>query len=814
MTATSTPGNYVTVTKKNPNGTVSQIIDANLKSTIFAYYPDTTANRVLGVAGLLWTVTDPTGVVTTITSYDKNGNPLEMTVKDTAGTVRLTSSQQHDALNRLKQLTKTATALPNIITKYGYDNVGNLNSLIDAESRETKYEYRYDRKVKKITDPKLNDTVLKYSGSEGNGVDKLVGVYDANVTKTTPFDGEPHTAFSYDKLGRLEYETDQLGKKMYYTYYDNGQLKEKYDVTNATPGTLLVTYLYNNRGQLTDKNFADGTFERYTYYPDGKLWTAANQNISYTYNYYTDGRLQSVTDTTNNRTVSYDQYDGLGQRKQVTILKGAGVDERVITYDYDAANRPWHITSSAGIFTYAYDNLGRRDTLTYPNGTLADWNFDDLNRLTSITHKVSGGAAFAAFNYQEYDMVGNRKSVTGSKNETYGYDELYRLLTVTSTKPESFNYDAVGNRQHGPGATDTAYVPNSANQLIQGRKLAYAYDNFGNQTTKTDPDATDKSWVQTWDYNSRLVKVEKIKGAERRTVTFTYDPFGRRIGKQMTTVIDGSTKTRNWSYLYDGDSVAVEFCTDENNTTTKTYYTQGPGIDEHLAVERGGQLYYYHADGLGSIAAITDAAHTVIQSYEYDSYGMVTPATSFRNSYVYTGREWDKETGLYYYRARYYDPIEGRFISKDPIGLAGGINVYAYVQNNPINRIDPLGLRPLNENEKSLLSPYIPKVDLDNADLHDGEVPWYLPNSMAGITRGNDIYFRKNVYDENTPEGIAVLGHELVHVGQYREGATAFSFLWSYRYGYSRNTEYEKPAYELEDLIKFDLKKKGYPCNR
>ena len=93
----------------------------------------------------------------------------------------------------------------------------------------------------------------------------------------------------------------------------------------------------------------------------------------------------------------------------------------------------------------------------------------------------------------------------------------------------------------------------------------------------------------------------------------------------------------------------------------------------------------------------------------------------------------------------------------------------------------------MNDNEKGTLSPYIPKVDLDNADLHVGEVPWYLPNSMAGITRGNDIYLRS--YDSSTINDIATLGHELVHVGQYREGATAFSFLWSYRYGYSRNTE-------------------------
>ena len=762
------PASNGTIIRHNPNGTVKEIVDANntnfvggrglvvtektgATKTVLTYYPDTPENRTAGIVGLLENVTTPDGITTTIASYDKTGNPLEISLKDTAGTVRLTSSQQHDALNRLKQLTKITASLPNIITKYGYDFTGNLNSLIDAENRETRYEYNYNRQVKKITDAKRNDTIFTYSGSAGSGVDQLVGVYDANVAKNTPLDNQPHTSFTYDKLGRVEYETDQLNKRMHYTYYDNGLLKEKYDATASTPGILLASFVYNNQWLVTDKNFADGTSEHYTYYPDGKLWTASNQNISYTYVYYDDGRLHTITDTTNNRVISYDQYDKLGQRKQVTILKGAGADERVIGYDYDAANRPWHITSNAGTFTYAYDNLGRRDTLTYPNGTTADLYFDDLNRLTAITNKVTGGAAFAAFNYSDYDKVGNRKAVSGSKNETYGYDELYRLLTVTAVKSETFDYDAVGNRQSGPGAADAAYVPNAANQMTVGRKLGYTYDNFGNQTTRTVSGASDKSWVQTWDLQNRLVKVERTTAAERRTVTFKYDPLGRRIGKQLTTVIDGISKTETWSYVYDGGSIAVEIYTDESNTTTKTFYTQGPGVDEHLAMERGGQFYYYHTDGLGSVVTITDAAKTVVQSYEYDSYGMVTPSTAFRNSYTYTGREWDSEAGLYYYRARYYDPMEGRFIQKDPISILGNIytnqfnvtfdqyvksvtNAYVYTDNNPINYTDPLGLAPFDAQKWAQLTNSVTYYSTKYNDRLNAALNW-----VGGKIQGNAL---------------------------------------------------------------------------
>ena len=126
------------------------------------------------------------------------------------------------------------------------------------------------------------------------------------------------------------------------------------------------------------------------------------------------------------------------------------------------------------------------------------------------------------------------------------------------------------------------------------------------------------------------------------------------------------------TYTYDGEDIVLQTESD-GTATTVTQYVHGPGIDEPLAMVRGGQSYFYHADGLGSILAISDSAQNVVERYSYDAFGMVTASDpGFDNAYAYTGREWDKELGLYYYRARYYDPMEGRFISKDPIGFAGG----------------------------------------------------------------------------------------------------------------------------------------------
>jgi RHS repeat-associated protein len=200
-----------------------------------------------------------------------------------------------------------------------------------------------------------------------------------------------------------------------------------------------------------------------------------------------------------------------------------------------------------------------------------------------------------------------------------------------------------------------------------------------------------------YDYENRLRKATMPDGT---IAEYKYDALGRRIEKAVNGTVTG--------YLYDREDILAEY--DATGAVT-TQYIHGAGIDEPLAMERAGQAYYYHADGLGSIAALTDNSGTIVQWYEYDAFGNITNQmnTSFKQPYTYTGREHDPETGLYYYRMRYYDAHIGRFISEDPIGFAGGTvnlyeyvdsvgkplvgtNLYEYVGNDPINWIDPLGL--------------------------------------------------------------------------------------------------------------------------
>ena len=121
-------------------------------------------------------------------------------------------------------------------------------------------------------------------------------------------------------------------------------------------------------------------------------------------------------------------------------------------------------------------------------------------------------------------------------------------------------------------------------------------------------------------------------------------------------------------------------------------YTQRKGVDQPLAQLRSGTTSYYEQDGLGSITSLSNAAGAVAETYTYDSYGKPTASTgTLTNPFQYTGREFDTETGIYYYRARYFDPTAGRFLNQDPIRFGGGANFYAYTRNNPVARIDPFG---------------------------------------------------------------------------------------------------------------------------
>jgi RHS repeat-associated protein len=202
--------------------------------------------------------------------------------------------------------------------------------------------------------------------------------------------------------------------------------------------------------------------------------------------------------------------------------------------------------------------------------------------------------------------------------------------------------------------------------------LTVAYDANGNTLT----DASGKSY--TWDFENRLVSAV-VPGTG--TVTFKYDPFGRRVQKSSAL---GTT-----NYLYERDTLLEEV---GNSGNVLASYTHSPGIDKPLAEIRSGTASYYEQDGQGSVSSVSNSAGSTSNTYTYDSYGKVTASTgTIINPLKYAAREFDIETGLYYNRSRFYDPATGRWLSEDPIRFIGGVDFYAYVLNNPLRFRDPFG---------------------------------------------------------------------------------------------------------------------------
>jgi len=626
--------NHVTTYTYDSRGNITSITNPLSKTTAMTY--DSYNN--------LLTVTDPKNGIVTMT-YDGAGNMLTQT-----DALNKVTTFLYNNLNQLTQITDPRGT----ITQYTYDYQGNRLTSTDGNNNPTYFTYNYKGQLTQITDALNHQTNMAY-GSTGcsscGGVDKLTSLTDAKSHTT---------AYAYDQRGKLLQETDPLGKITAYTYDGKGNL-----ITRTGPDNKTIAYSYDLNNRLIQKTYSDNTTVVFQYDDAGNMTYAGNQNIAYNFTYDANNRITRITDS-NSRTIQY-TYDAAGNRASM-VTPG----NKTTTYTYDNNNQINQIATDLGNFTFTYDAANRRITRTFPNGTTSTYAYDDDSRLTGIT-TTHGGTTIDSATYT-LDGVGNRLSKTQQSVTTaYSYDTVYRLTQATPTggsyQPEVYTYDNVGNR-----LTSTYEQPPSVNETT-----TYGYDG-----------------------ENRLTGIQITQGSNVKQLTFAYDPFGRRISK--TIVQDGigadctapNTCPRTTTYLYDGQNIILEY-----NTSSEivTRYTHGPNIDEPLALEVKNTTsytpYYYHADGLGSITALSNASGSIVQRYEYDSFGNQTITTNgnIKQPFTFTGREYDSETGMYFYRARYYDQKAGRFVTKDPISFAGGdVNLYAYVGNDPVNWGDPYGL--------------------------------------------------------------------------------------------------------------------------
>jgi RHS repeat-associated protein len=713
LTTTDANGNTITYTYDGNNNMTSQTAQLNGS-------PVTTSYTYNSFAEVL-TMTDALGNTTTNT-YDGNGNLLSVTSpapnSQTPASVTQFSyntlgelTQILDPLNHATTIAYYSTGLiqsitdaQNNTTSYAYDSRGNRTSVIDpinGSAHPTTFTYDPMSRLTGITYPNGTSAGFAYdsrgrriSATDQNGktttyayddADRLISVtdpasnltqygYDTEGNLTSITDGNNHTTyFTYDTMGRVIQTTFPSTLTETYSYDQLYNLTSKTDRKGQT-----IQYVYDSLYRMTSKTYPDETSASYVYDLVGKIQQVTDPTGTYAFAYDNMGRLigtstQYVFLPGYNFQNSY-SYDAASNRKSLTAPDGS-----TNSYNYDTLNRLTTLTNSlTGQFGFAYDALSRRTQLTRPNGINTNYSYDSVSHLLSVLHQA-GSTTLDGASYS-YDYAGNRTSKTNYLDGTtwnYGYDAIYELLQVThgGSTTESFSYDAVGNRLSSSGVPSYSY--NSSNELTSNSNGSYTYDANGN----TLSDAAGRSY--TWDFENRLTQVVNPGVG---TTTFRYDPFGRRIQKS------GPLGTTN--YLYDGlDSSAnlIEELDSAGNVLAR--YAQELSVDAPLSMLRSGTGSYYQADGLGSITSLSSSAGALANTYTYDSFGKLTASTgTLTNPFQYTAREADSETGTYYYRARYFDQNVGRFVSEDPIGFRGGINFYRYVSNNPLNLTDPTGL--------------------------------------------------------------------------------------------------------------------------
>ncbi|MHB8717207.1 MAG: RHS repeat-associated core domain-containing protein, partial [Sulfuricaulis sp.] len=515
-----------------------------------------------------------------------------------------------------------------------------LIQTIFADGGNATYSYDVNDRQTAVTTP--NNLTTQYS------VDDLGN----RLSETSPDRGT--IRYTYDAAGNVLTQTDARAQVTSYTYDALNRVATR---QSSAAFTKPAFYNYDScyRGRLCTIN--DGAMPVMSFGYDGlgrmiyesDNYAALNSQFSYSLG----GRLTSITDNSG-RTVNY-AYNTLGQVTQVST-----------TYNNTTTVLASNIT---------YYPFGPVAAFGFGNGESYQAQFDNAYRPTVRTDGIY------AESITNYDAADNILARTAPGAQSFTYDPLNRLTQGTDNSSGSFGtlayvYDLNGNRQsvtHNGTMTNYVYSPTSSDWLSQA----------GSDSRVLNPDGSTASTTSLGSLNyDGYGDLTGVAGA-----TYAYDPFGRRNWKNV-----GST----WTAFAYGPSGELLYEAGVTNTTSYVYLNGAP-----LArIDNNSQIYYYHDDHLGSAQAMTNSTGALVWKASYEPFGNATVTTqTITNNLRLPGQYFDAETGLYYNNARYYDPKVGRYITSDPIGLDGGINVYAYAGENPLRYVDPYGLSEADPQE-------------------------------------------------------------------------------------------------------------------
>lgn len=677
-------------TRQTYNGLSGELTstDNNGHQTLTVYE---SANRVAQI-------TDALGN-TRVMAYDRNGNVAKVTSlehSDLGGAVE--SFSVTNVYDNLDRLVRTVDNIGNT-NAYVYDSRGNNIRAIDARGNVVRAEFDgLKRKVRGVYELR--------AGGTGSGA--LI----ATLTNSIAWDDSSRVVAQTDGMGNITRRTyDALGRCSAIKYADGTTETMGFDVHDnvvnshdANGNVIATTFDLLSRPTRMDVTpgagvASDTTFEEYEYDGLSRIIRARDNDSEVGRSY--DSLSRVVKETLNGQTMRQ-TFDGVGNR--LTCVYPGG---RAVTNTYDALNRIKTVRDGGLIVSNDFIGVARARK-TFGNNTRLTYTYDTAPRIVASAHVRDPNGAAAPLDGRTYAWDGNhnktrRTDLLAGATNSYQYDSIDRLTQSDATVGGAIQYqlDAAGNRKAvaggtrpGPYVLDATQPAPADAQLNQYTSTAFDtrnYDAKGNLTSINNgqPDAR----LFFYDFRDRLTRCEQPGSV----ITFAYDAYGRRTAKVVASASPDTVL-----YFYDSNQRVIE--ERSSNQTTRATYVYGGGVDERLTMTRGGVTYTYHEDEQGNVVKISDATGAVTEQYRYGDFGeteirsgsgALRSASAIGNPYTFTGREYDQETGLFNYRSRYFDPLAGRFISRDSIGLWGDPanmgNGYAYVGNNPWTGVDPDG---------------------------------------------------------------------------------------------------------------------------
>lgn len=683
----------------NDSGQIITVTDAKGNVTEFDYYPGNIDLKMIrldlavtpendgiiinnftynGNTHNISAITDRLGIVTEF-NYNAFGQLFRITQAKETAAETITELVYDSATHNLRELKKNGV----VLESFAYDNIGRIKTHTGLTAQTLTYDYNNLNKIIRIAYPDNKFETIDYSNCCPHLIKSRTArsglitnyTYDALKRLIKIQDSTDTTQYEYDANGNLSVLIDAKGNETSFeydldnrlinkSYTDGTSIQYAYDLAGLpsifhNSRNIAKVFSFDTNHNIISINYSDSTPDlTYTYDEYDRLETTTNATGSYHYNYDDINRITGIDGPWANDTISF-QYNELSRLKNLIIQNGQS-----ITYVYDTIGRLTEIRSGDNIFTYDYEgNSPIVQALTRPNGSVTEYDYNDpLRRLTDITNRT------------EFETIVHKHSFA------------YNNLDLTDTEIIEYG-NTISSFQTGL----KTYDYNIVNQLVNSENpsRAYIYDDDGNLTRGYTPEG--------YMFNASY-------DAENRLTTLQY--------------VDSEGVSHKNEYYYSGDGLLAKLKNFENNSLVKNIqiiragflpvqerdsnnkvlreYTWGidmaGGIGGLLNLHQNGQDYNYLYDGKGNVMALIDSSGDIVASYRYDAFGnLLSKNGNLDQPFKFSTKRYDESAGLYYYGYRFYSPSIGRWITRDPLGETGGINLYSFVENNPINFVDPWG---------------------------------------------------------------------------------------------------------------------------